>query len=57
MDDRLRKKNGDPVLQATFLEDSKQHQSKALSITRKRAIKPTWLKPTESSNQEEQVTV
>lgn len=56
VDDRLRKKNGESVLQATSLEDSRKNQSKTSSITRKRDMKPTWLKPSGSLNQEEQST-
>ena len=56
MDDRFRKKNESSTIASTSVEDSRQSKQKtSFAAKQKKHVKPTWLKPSESTTEDEQV--
>lgn len=49
VDDRLRKKGGNSTIESTSMEDSKQNKGRTSFSKQKKTVKPTWLKPSEST--------
>jgi hypothetical protein len=54
VDDRLRKKTGNLTVESTTMEDSRQTKERTFS-RQKKTVKPTWLKPSDSTPEDDQV--